>query len=82
MFATYRRDEAIVGSTVALAHNVGLSVVAEGIENEQQRDALVSFGSDELQGYLYSPPLPPAAFIDWLTCYRADPRRPLRIAAG
>ena len=76
------RDAAIVRSTVALAHNLGLSVVAEGIENAEQRDVLVSFGSDELQGYLYSPPLPPVAFIDWLTRYRADARKPLRIASG
>jgi diguanylate cyclase (GGDEF)-like protein len=75
------RDTAIVRSTVALAHNLGLSVVAEGIENEQQRDALVSFGGDELQGYLFSPPLPPQAFIDWLRDYQAT-RAPLRLAAG
>ncbi|MCC6708909.1 MAG: EAL domain-containing protein [Gammaproteobacteria bacterium] len=75
------RDAAIVRSTVALAHNLGLSVVAEGIETEQQRDALISFGGDELQGYLYSPPLPPPAFIEWLNNYRGA-RAPLRRVAG
>ncbi|MET0066675.1 MAG: EAL domain-containing protein [Candidatus Thiodiazotropha sp.] len=53
-------DEAISAATVALAHNLGLTVVAEGVENQAQRDFLIAHGCDFLQGYLYSHPLPPA----------------------
>jgi diguanylate cyclase (GGDEF)-like protein/PAS domain S-box-containing protein len=53
-------DEAISAATVALAHNLGLNVVAEGVETEAQQDFLIAHGCDFLQGYLYSHPLPPA----------------------
>jgi diguanylate cyclase (GGDEF)-like protein/PAS domain S-box-containing protein len=50
-------DAAISAATVALAHNLGLSVVAEGVETEAQREFLVAHGCDCLQGYLFSHPL-------------------------
>ncbi len=53
-------DEAISAATVALAHNLGLNVVAEGVETEAQQDFLIAHGCDFLQGFLYSHPLPPA----------------------
>jgi EAL domain-containing protein (putative c-di-GMP-specific phosphodiesterase class I) len=43
---------------VALAHNLGLKVVAEGVETPAQRDYLVKLRCDYLQGYLFSKPLP------------------------
>jgi diguanylate cyclase (GGDEF)-like protein/PAS domain S-box-containing protein len=51
-------DAAISAATVALAHNLGLEVVAEGVETEVQRDFLVAQGCDFLQGFLFSRPLP------------------------
>ena len=78
---TDTRDEAIVRSTIALAHNLGLRVTAEGIENEDQRDALISYGSDELQGYHYSPPMPASDFMAWLATYHRDQTRPHRCGA-
>ena len=51
-------DTAICTATIALAHNLGLTVVAEGVETELQRDFLVKHGCDILQGYLLSRPLP------------------------
>jgi diguanylate cyclase (GGDEF)-like protein/PAS domain S-box-containing protein len=51
-------DTAICAATIALAHNLGLTVVAEGVETERQRDFLVKHGCDILQGYLLSRPLP------------------------
>jgi EAL domain-containing protein (putative c-di-GMP-specific phosphodiesterase class I) len=51
-------DTAIVGSVIQLAHSLGLRAVAEGVETEEQRDALRSLGCECAQGYLWSPPLP------------------------
>jgi EAL domain-containing protein (putative c-di-GMP-specific phosphodiesterase class I) len=51
-------NQAILKAIVALGHNLGLNVIAEGVETESQRDFLMSIGCDEMQGYLYSKPLP------------------------
>ena len=51
-------DRALVSTMVMLAHTLKLQVVAEGVEAEAQREMLVQMGCDQLQGYLYSPPLP------------------------
>ena len=51
-------DTAIVKAVIDLAHAVGLEVVAEGVELNQQRLALAVLGCDILQGYLFSQPLP------------------------
>ncbi len=53
-------DAAISAATLALAHNLGLKVVAEGVETEAQRQFLATHGCDILQGYLFSRPLPAA----------------------
>jgi diguanylate cyclase (GGDEF)-like protein/PAS domain S-box-containing protein len=49
-------DEIIVRSTIDLAHNLGLSVVAEGVEDESVAAMLISYGCDAAQGYLFAPP--------------------------
>lgn len=49
----------LVKSIVAMAHNLGLRVVAEGVETEQQFDLLKHFGCDAIQGYLFSRPALP-----------------------
>lgn len=51
-------DAEICSATVALAHNLGLKIVAEGVETVAQRDFLMRLNYDYLQGYLYSKPLP------------------------
>lgn len=48
----------LLASMIALAHSVGHSVVAEGVENSEQAAFLARHGCDELQGYLYSRPVP------------------------
>jgi len=55
-------DDAIVHAIVAMAHSLGLSVVAEGVETQAQLSRLGSLGCDEYQGFLASPPLPPSEF--------------------
>jgi diguanylate cyclase (GGDEF)-like protein/PAS domain S-box-containing protein len=59
-------DTAIVRSTADLGHNLGLSVVAEGVENQWTLDLLSSFGCDQAQGYHIARPMPAAAFAGWL----------------
>lgn len=51
-------DAEISAATIALAHNLGLEVVAEGVETHAQRDFLVAHNCDYLQGYLFTEPLP------------------------
>ncbi|HWI12905.1 MAG TPA: EAL domain-containing protein, partial [Burkholderiales bacterium] len=52
-----RDDAAIIRAVIGMAHNLGLRVVAEGVENEAQLSFLVANGCDEMQGFYYSPPL-------------------------
>jgi len=53
-----RGDAKIVHSTIALAHNLGLGVVAEGVETEEILNRLIEMGCDEAQGYFISRPVP------------------------
>ena len=57
---------AIVRHTVALAHDLGLRLVAEGIETAQVRDALAALGCDVGQGYHFARPQPLAQLLAWL----------------
>ncbi|WLA67863.1 EAL domain-containing protein [Bradyrhizobium diazoefficiens] len=55
-------DAAIVGSTIGLSKQLGLTVVAEGIENRATADFLISMGCEEGQGYFFGRPMPADAF--------------------
>jgi diguanylate cyclase (GGDEF)-like protein/PAS domain S-box-containing protein len=59
-------DAAIVTSIIALAHNLKLSVIAEGVETAEQLAYLRDHGCDEMQGYYFSAPLPAAEFAQLL----------------
>jgi EAL domain-containing protein (putative c-di-GMP-specific phosphodiesterase class I) len=52
-----QEDAPIIRTIIALARNFGMSVVAEGVESEVQRELLLRLGCDGLQGYLLQPPL-------------------------
>jgi len=55
---TNREDQRIVKAMIELGHNLGMKVVAEGIENKRMHEMLASYGCDLLQGYHFSKPLP------------------------
>ena len=59
-------DAVITRSTVDLAHRLGLTVVAEGVETAETWRLLASIGCDEAQGYHFSRPLPAGRFLSWL----------------
>ncbi len=56
-------DKVIVKATIGLAHNLGLKVVAEGVENQESADHLRELGCDTLQGFFFSKPVSPEEFI-------------------
>ncbi|HDH15316.1 MAG TPA: EAL domain-containing protein, partial [Gammaproteobacteria bacterium] len=55
-------DKVIVHSIIELAHNLGLKVVAEGVETEDALNLLKKLGCDIIQGFLISKPLPVKEF--------------------
>jgi diguanylate cyclase (GGDEF)-like protein len=59
-------DTLIVLSTINLAHNLGLKVIAEGVETEMIWERLFAFGCDAAQGYYMSKPLPAVDLTRWL----------------
>jgi len=58
-------DLVIVRSTIELGHNMGLIVIAEGVETVESWDILKRLGCDMAQGYYMSPPLPADKFSEW-----------------
>jgi diguanylate cyclase (GGDEF)-like protein/PAS domain S-box-containing protein len=65
--AHHAADATIVRSIISLAHNLGLSVVAEGIEDTHTQEILAAIGCDQAQGYHFSPPLPGDEVAAWLS---------------
>ncbi len=59
-------DLAVIRAIVELGHELGLRVVAEGVETAEEAEALKRIGCDELQGFLYAQPLRPDALEPWL----------------
>jgi EAL domain-containing protein (putative c-di-GMP-specific phosphodiesterase class I) len=59
-------DAVIVRSTIELGHNLGLRMVAEGVEDAETWRLLRALGCDVVQGYLLSRPLPPEQITAWL----------------
>ncbi len=60
------RDRSIVAAIVSMAHNLSLRVTAEGVETAAQAELLASLGCDDVQGFLFAPPLPEASLEERL----------------
>ncbi|TDK28442.1 EAL domain-containing protein [Luteimonas aestuarii] len=68
-------DAVIVRSTIELGHNMGLSVIAEGVENEAAMTLLRSYRCDMVQGYLFSAPLDADALLSWCRRHAGEGQR-------
>ena len=66
VMAANEADAAIVRPAISLAHDLGLRVTAQGVEDDQSLQMLVDFGCDHAQGYLVAKPMPAADLPDWL----------------
>ena len=64
--AINHNDAVIVRSTVELGHNLGLKVIAEGVENQAAWDKLKILGCDSAQGYYMARPMSADKFMEWL----------------
>ena len=84
---TSKDSALIVKSIIDLAHGLGLTVTAEGVETEQQLILLRDLGCDVAQGYFVAEPLPPDQLIPWLDQFeerwhqliRHEPQLPFRV---
>ncbi|MDD1135546.1 oxygen sensor protein DosP [Pseudomonas sp. DD1] len=64
------RRRAVISSTLALGEALGMSVVVEGIETEEQRKVLLELGCKQGQGYLCARPMSAASLLNWLELQR------------
>ena len=71
------RQHAIIKAIISIAHGLGLNLIAEGVETDEQLKFLESQGCDEIQGYLVSRPLQ----IDALESILRQQREPLRLVS-
>ena len=68
---TDANDASICAATIALGHNLGLEVVAEGVETEMQKEFLSRLHCDFLQGFLFSKPVPLDEVLAYIKAHRA-----------
>ena len=75
-------DEAITATIVTMGHSLGLTVIAEGVETEQQLEFLRAHGCDEVQGHWLSRPIDGDRCLAFIRGWRAERMLPGRLAAG
>ena len=65
-------DAQITRTIIAMAHNLGMGIIAEGVETREQLDFLISARCEEVQGFLFSKPLPQQQFLQLLQPYETQ----------
>ena len=65
-------DLIIVRSTINLAHDLGLAIIAEGVEDEPTLERLGELGCDRVQGFHLGRPMTADAFTEWMRPHRAN----------
>lgn len=70
--ASDSHNEVIIETIINMAHNLGLSVIAEGVETGLQRDFLFDKGCSVFQGYYFAKPMPADAFQEWMKKQKAN----------
>ena len=65
----------LCSAIIAMAHSLGLGVIAEGVENAKEDAFLTKNGVNERQGFLFAKPMPAAAFERWLKRYQSRKMR-------
>lgn len=63
-------DRTVVSAIIAMAHRMGIRVVAEGVENEAQMAYLTTLNCDQIQGYMIARPMAPNDAREWLRAVR------------
>jgi diguanylate cyclase (GGDEF)-like protein/PAS domain S-box-containing protein len=76
------KDVSIVRSIIDLGHNLGLQVVAEGVEDQATVELLTTMGCDYVQGFHFTRPLPAVEFASWLAGTRGPGHRALYNSRG
>jgi EAL domain-containing protein (putative c-di-GMP-specific phosphodiesterase class I) len=66
-------DRIMVRKTIEMGHELGMHVIAEGVETPEQLELLRSYGCDSAQGYFFSRPIPAVELVSWLKTYRNQP---------
>jgi EAL domain-containing protein (putative c-di-GMP-specific phosphodiesterase class I) len=61
-----RRALSVVKAVTQLGHELGMTIVAEGCENQQQIDVLLEAGVDAIQGFFHAKPMPDSELLPWL----------------
>ena len=67
-----QQDELIISAIIAMAHSMGLRVVAEGVESNAQKAFLAGLGCDEMQGFLFSKPVPEDEALELLRIHNGE----------
>ncbi|MEL6552664.1 MAG: GGDEF domain-containing response regulator [Cyanobacteria bacterium J06621_11] len=75
------KNQAILQSTIELAHRLNLKVVAEGVENQAEQDLLSQYDCDYLQGFWVGRPMPPSNMENVLAETQDSSRQPAAVAA-
>ena len=68
-------DRIMVEKSIEIGHELGMKVIAEGVETEESLNFLSERGCDSVQGYLFTRPLPPGELVQWLHAYNLNLKR-------